>query len=244
MPSEIVPSKLEPSNLHLLLNRGGGFDVEIFSPTYSAPILQSYTVVQSPIFVSRSPQADATCKGDVLGWSSDILRVSLERLEHHQDPFSFRPIAAPNIFIHRRVSLEEIWRTVHSFPGVRDTTNSPDPLDQIFLQIEEVCNPLDRSEDTPALSVCAAAHDILTEADKINRICLDATAIEGSEGDLLIHWDAPAKSVVLICPRNGRAPSIYKETLDGVRPTTSQLLNDASAISLSEALAWVQSPTR
>jgi hypothetical protein len=115
-------------------------------------------------------------------------------------------------------------------------------LDQILLRVGEICNPREQSDDTPAPSVYASAKDILTEANKISPLLLDATAVEASEGDLLIHWDTPARSVVLICPKNGSHPSIYRETLDGVRPTSSQLLNDASATSLAEALAWVQSP--
>lgn len=117
-------------------------------------------------------------------------------------------------------------------------------LDQILLRVSEACNPRQRSEDTPTASAWASTRHILIDANKIAPIDLDATVVEASDGDLLIHWDTPARSIVLICSRDEHAPSIYRETLEGARPTSSQLSNDASASSLSEALAWVQSPNR
>jgi hypothetical protein len=125
----------------------------------------------------------------------------------------------------------------------RALQNVPRVLDQILLRINEVCNPQERSEDTPTSSVCAEARRIVSEAHKISPINLDVTTVEASEGDLLIHWDTPTKGIVLICPKNGGAPSLYRETLEGVRPTDSELLSNASSTSLSEALAWVQSVT-
>lgn len=139
-----------------------------------------------------------------------------------------------------RLSLPADVFFVGGFSGVAVRN----PLDQILDRISEVCNPQQPSEDTPAAGVYEAVRRILIAANKITPITLEATAVEASEGDLLLHWDTSTKSVVLIVPKNGGAASVYRETLDGVTPVTSRLEGNASDAILSEAIAWVSSPIR
>lgn len=173
---------------------------------------------------------------------ADIIPASVVRWP---DLFQTPPIRPENIYFYRAISPEEIQRYVAGIyegePSTAYQIEDPHPLDQILSAINELCRRQE-TEDIPTARACESARQILLDADRIAHICLDATAVEASEGDLLIHWDAPARSVVLICARDGHTPSIYTETLEGVRPTGSNLRNNASAQLLSEALAWVSSP--
>jgi hypothetical protein len=121
----------------------------------------------------------------------------------------------------------------------------PDALARTLLKVRHACSPLVRTDDTPTNFACRTAECLLAEAQTIAPVYFAASVIEGSEGDLLIHWDAPSKSVVLICPRDaGVRPSLYKESLEGIKPVSSELARNASAQLLSEALTWVLQPIR
>ncbi len=168
----------------------------------------------------------------------DIVQASLA---HRQLIFSFPPISRPNIFVYKTMSPDEILAGLQGSFVAMDSVN---PLDQILSQVNELCNPRQQTEDTPTVAACESARRILAEVQRITPITLGATAVEASEGDLLIHWDTPSRSIVLICPKDGTAPSIYRETLGGTAPTSSHLLRNASAQSLSEALTWVLPPPR
>ena len=139
---------------------------------------------------------------------------------------------------------ENVERSLNSvaFPLLVSVPFFERPLNHVLLAIDELCNNGELSEDTPTALACVSAQKILAEAEEIAQIYVDPTTVEASEGDLLIHWDSPAKSMVLICPGDGSAPSIYTEMLEGVVATTSQLRGSASAQKLSEALTWVMSP--
>jgi hypothetical protein len=171
----------------------------------------------------------------------NIADIMQSLLVFRQGIFDLPFTSRDNIFVSRAMSPGEILAGLSDSVTAIDSTN---PIDQILSQANELCNLQGRSEDIPTSAACESARRILTETQRIAPICLDATAVEASDGDLLIHWDTPSRSVVLICPRDGRAPSIYTETLEGVRPIASHLRGDVSAQSLSEALAWVLPPTR
>jgi len=117
------------------------------------------------------------------------------------------------------------------------TVAATSALDQIFLQIDELLQSQTCPDDTPTSFALSTARDTLTDANRLVRIP-DASVVEASEGDILIHWNTKTRSVVLISPRSGVYPSIYKETLQGLIPTSSQLITEASPELLSEALAW------
>jgi hypothetical protein len=119
----------------------------------------------------------------------------------------------------------------------------PDALARTISKVRRACTPDTRNDDTPTGLACQTAEGLLAEAQTIAPIYFAASVIEGSEGDLLIHWDAPSKSVVLICPKDAAAQaSLYKETLAGIKPIRSELARNASAQLLSEALTWVLQP--
>jgi hypothetical protein len=114
-------------------------------------------------------------------------------------------------------------------------------LEEILSEIDRIGQPAENNEDTPTAHACSTARLLLREAHQIGSL-IQATTVESSEGDLLIHWDVRAKSVVLICPKDDRAPSIYREVLDGNKATSSELTNNVSATSLSDAISWVIQP--
>jgi hypothetical protein len=207
-----------------------------FCGTAVYPTVYHYELVQDASTAGVCPAVFVGACSPVHREISEILRASLA---DRRGIFDFTPISRGNVFVYGEISRDEIWAGLH---GSVTAINPHNPLEQILSQVNELCNPQERPGDIPTAAACESARQILAEAQKITPICLDATAVEASEGDLLIHWDTPARSLVLICPRDARAPSIYTETLEGVRSTSSNLRGNASAQLLSESLAWVLSP--
>jgi hypothetical protein len=217
------------SNPHALIDTNVEQD---FARIYGVWSPDSYTLIDS----GASIQAGRT-ELDV--FVAEMLR---DPNFHRRGTFPFSFVTPTVYFYGRPLSYEEIGEELshHTFALIAPSVPHS-VLTQLLVRLSEICNPRVRSEDTPSPYSCSTAQRILNEANTIAPIVLEPTVVESSEGDLLIHWDTSMKGVVLICPRN-QSPSIYKEILDGVRPTSSQLLTDVSANSLSEALAWVQSP--
>jgi hypothetical protein len=115
----------------------------------------------------------------------------------------------------------------------------PDSLVRTIREIEKLVAPPPEHEDVPTAVAQENAKRLLAEAQTIRPVYVIPSAVEASEGDLLIHWDTAIKSVVLICPASNAKPAqIYMETLDGRRAVHSEMV-EASPQSLSEALAWV-----
>jgi hypothetical protein len=118
----------------------------------------------------------------------------------------------------------------------------PDALSRTLCAIDKLCRGLPPREDTPSRIAHETAKRLLCEAQTIDLICAMPSTIEGSEGDLLIHWDIGSKSIVLVCPGTpGKAPQVYREVLSGNKATHSEM-GDASPETLSAALAWVLQP--
>lgn len=115
----------------------------------------------------------------------------------------------------------------------------PDALSRTLREIDRLRKVELENEDTPTLLAVSAAKQLLSEAHSERPIFAMPSVIEGSEGDLLIHWDTALKNVVLICPASAeKPPQVYREELKGKKAVSSQLL-DASPEALSDALAWV-----
>jgi hypothetical protein len=156
-------------------------------------------------------------------------------------PLSAHPIYTKSIPTEYAIPKKSVpiisWQWVRTAAGAVST-----PFSRTLSQIDSLCEQREPLAEVPTQSACASARLILSGAHQITKIAIEPTAVETSEGDILIHWDLPTRSVVLICPGTGRTPSIYRETLDGVLPSTSELQADATARSLSEALAWVLPP--
>jgi hypothetical protein len=135
----------------------------------------------------------------------------------------------------------ELFATTHTESGA---TIGPDALSQTLLQIDELIRSYLRrgSEDTPSETAHSSVKMLLAEAQLENPILTMPSVIEGSEGDLLLHWDATTKSVVLICPATAdKTQQIYKEELDGMKAASSEMV-EATPKTLSEALSWVLRP--
>jgi hypothetical protein len=115
----------------------------------------------------------------------------------------------------------------------------PDSLLRTIREIEALnAGELQRG-DTPTGEAQERAKRLLSEAQLHRSIFVIPSAVEASEGDLLIHWDTPLRNVVLICPATTSKPAqIYLEVLDGKRAVHSEMV-EASTQALSDALAWV-----
>src|SRR5271169_1015636 len=95
-------------------------------------------------------------------------------------------------------------------------------VSKTIQEIQNIGAILQPEEDIPTTLATDTAKRLLSEAQTIASIYLMPTTIEGSDGDLLLHWDTASKGIVLVCPGiEGRAPQIYKETLEGKRATHS-----------------------
>jgi hypothetical protein len=117
-----------------------------------------------------------------------------------------------------------------------------DALFRIVQEIDRLWTGQPANEDTPTRSARDIAIDLLSQAQIRRPFYVMATTVEGSEGDLLIHWDTAFKSVVLICPSStDKAPQVYQEVLEGKKARHSEI-HDASPTTLSDALAWVLQP--
>lgn len=117
-----------------------------------------------------------------------------------------------------------------------------DALSETFREIDNLSNVSLPAEDTPANFAREKAKQLLSAAQGVKPIILAPAVVEGSDGDLLIHWDTPFKSVVLICPSSdNRAAQIYSEVLNGKRAVQSRI-GDASGEALAAALSWVLRP--
>jgi len=115
----------------------------------------------------------------------------------------------------------------------------PDSLIRTIREIEELSAKGLQRGDTPTPEAEESAKRLLTKAQLRGPIYVIPSAVEASEGDLLIHWDTVIKSVVLVCPASPVKPAqIYKEVLDGKRAVQSEMVG-ASPETLSDALAWV-----
>ncbi len=115
----------------------------------------------------------------------------------------------------------------------------PDSLIRTIREIERLSAQGLQHGDAPAAVAQESAKRLLSEAQMDRPIYVIPSAVEASEGDLLIHWDTAIKSVVLICPASATKPAqIYTEVLEGRRAVHSELV-EASPQSLSSALAWV-----
>jgi|CZKS01.1.fsa_nt_gi hypothetical protein len=118
---------------------------------------------------------------------------------------------------------------------------SLDALSRTFIEIDRLRQIEPRTEAASALAV-ERAKRLLSEAQTIVPIFLVTSTIESSDGDVLLHWDAPSKSVVLVSPAEERnEPQIYRETLEGKKAVHSEI-GEATAEFLSESLAWVLQP--
>lgn len=126
------------------------------------------------------------------------------------------------------------WRAIESGAVI-----GPDALARIIREIEELNAVGADQGDTPTKVARQTARVLLSEAQMLCPIYVVPSAIEASEGDLLIHWDSTIKNVVLICPASDAKPAqIYTEILDGKWAIHSEIV-EASAQDLSDALAWL-----
>ena len=115
----------------------------------------------------------------------------------------------------------------------------PDALCRTMVDIDRLGREVPVTEDTPAPFARELAKRLLSEAQLLKPIVICAAVVEGSEGDVLIHWNAPSKGVVLICPGTAeRPPQVYREVLSGNR-TEHSSIGEASPETLSAALTWV-----
>jgi hypothetical protein len=115
----------------------------------------------------------------------------------------------------------------------------PDALVHAIREIEKLNAEGVQRGDAPTKLAQESANRLLYEAQMERPIYVTPSAVEASEGDLLIHWDTSIKSVVLICPASTAKPAqIYMEVLDGKRAVHSEMV-EASPHALSDALAWV-----
>ena len=115
----------------------------------------------------------------------------------------------------------------------------PDSLIRTIREIDDLSAGSLQNGDVPTAVAQENAKRLLSEAQINQPIYVIPSAVEASEGDLLIHWDTQVRNVVLICPASNAKPAqIYMETLAGRRAVHSEMV-EASPQSLSEALAWV-----
>lgn len=118
----------------------------------------------------------------------------------------------------------------------------PHALLEAFREIDNLSNFSLPTEDTPTNFAREKAKRLLSAAQGVKPIILAPAVVEGSDGDLLIHWDTPFKSVVLICPSSdNKAAQIYREELNGKKAAQSRI-GDASGEALAAALSWVLQP--
>jgi len=116
----------------------------------------------------------------------------------------------------------------------------PDALTQTLAHIDALSDAFLCTEDTPSAHARDMAKRMLSEAQTYGPVYLGATTVEGFEGDLLLHWDTPTRSIVLICPSSSaKPPQIYSETLSGKHSADSNLLKDASPFDLWKSLEWI-----
>lgn len=115
----------------------------------------------------------------------------------------------------------------------------PDSLSRTIREIEMLGATQSQTQDVPTVFAKENAKRLLSEAQLDRPIYVIPSAVEASEGDLLIHWDTTIRNVVLICPASTSRPAqIYREVLDGKRAVHSEMV-EASPQSLADALAWV-----
>jgi hypothetical protein len=114
----------------------------------------------------------------------------------------------------------------------------PDALSRTLSDIDRLVMT---GSDSATQAARTKAKLILSEAQLIKPIYLMASAIECSEGDVLIHWDTIIKSVVLIANAAGDRSQIYREILNGKSAAYSEIA-EASPMALSEALTWILQP--
>ena len=118
----------------------------------------------------------------------------------------------------------------------------PDALSRTLCAIDKLCSLIPAREDTPNRLANQRAKELLSEAQTLAPIAMMPSTIEGSDGDLLIHWDTNSKGIVLICPGQvAKGAQIYREVLNGNRAASSEI-GDATPQTLSAALAWVLQP--
>lgn len=116
---------------------------------------------------------------------------------------------------------------------------APDALIRAIKEIDDLGAEGVSSGDKPTRLAQTTAKRLLLRAHAKRPIYVVPTAVEASDGDLLIHWDAVIRSVVLICPAFASKPAqIYTEALDGKRAIDSGI-GEATPQALSDALAWV-----
>jgi hypothetical protein len=115
----------------------------------------------------------------------------------------------------------------------------PQGVADILHNIDVLFRSRQQNEDTPTQEARTCVEQTLALAGQIAPIPRNSAVVEASEGDILIHWNSLTKGVVLICPKDGQSPSIYRETLNGQVTSWSALKKSASAGDLSDALAWL-----
>ena len=115
----------------------------------------------------------------------------------------------------------------------------PDSFVRTIQEIKGLNDLAAQQGEAPTAVAQQTAKTLLAEAQAYRSIYVIPSAVEASEGDVLIHWDTASKSVVLICPASTARPAqIYTEVLEGRRAVHSEMA-EASARTLSDALAWV-----
>ncbi len=147
------------------------------------------------------------------------------------------PVVRQGFFYAENPSAHGELRTSCAIEG--GAVIGPDSLIRTIREIEELNADGLQPGDSPTAAAQENAKRLLSEAQLVRPIYIIPSVVEASEGDLLIHWDTPVKSVVLICPATTAKPAqIYREVLDGKRAVHSEMV-EASPQTLSDALAWV-----
>lgn len=147
------------------------------------------------------------------------------------------PVIQQGSFYASRASAHGEFAVLHATES--GACIGPDALIRAIKEIDDLSPKGVPSGDAPTQFAQATAKRLLLEAHANRPIYIVPSAVEASDGDLLIHWDAAIRNVVLICPASASKPAqIYTEVLDGKRAIHSEMV-EASAQTVSDALAWV-----
>lgn len=147
------------------------------------------------------------------------------------------PVIQQGVFYGGNGSVHGEFRSSPAIEG--GAVIGPDSLIRTIREINELNGAGLQSSDVPSPVAQASAKGLLSEAQLIHPIYVIPSAVEASEGDLLIHWDTAIRNVVLICPASTAKPAqVYMEVLDGKRAAHSEIV-EATPRTLSDALAWV-----
>jgi hypothetical protein len=154
--------------------------------------------------------------------------------------------ASPSLAVSREGGvadrIQALWEHSGTTGGSKETATFSWQVLELDTTFPDVLRPQSDCADAdfPTVHAMSTARALCADVDRILGETVSFADLEAFDGDLLIHWRSPDRSMTLICPAGpDRKAKLYREELSPGAAVKSDITAEPRASDIARAIRWV-----